>query len=209
MLLFGHLGITAGIVRVCDALGARSKASGTVASKASIQSSPARDIGPDCRHHRLNKTGCQSGSVDYLGVLLGSLLPDILDKPSWLLNFTPLFASGRGYAHTFLFNLIVFIGGLVMLKYRKSWLLVVSFSSFVHLMLDQMWKNPVVLWWPLLGPIHRVETGGWWFDIIRGLFSDPSVYIPEIIGFLIILLLGYRLVVNRNVMNFIRTGVIT
>jgi len=141
-------------------------------------------------------------------VLLGSLLPDILDKPSWLFAFSDIFPCGRDYGHTFLFNLLLFICGLIMIKYKKSWLLIISLSSIVHLVLDQMWDNPVALWWPVLGPFNRAETTGWLSNIIQALSSDPGTYIPEIIGLIIILLLGGRLIVRKSMLNFIRTGAI-
>jgi hypothetical protein len=71
-----------------------------------------------------------------------------------------------------------------------------------------MWDNPVALWWPLLGPFHRVDTTAWLSNIIHAVSSDPGTYIPEIIGLIIILLMGYRLVVRKRMINFIRTGAI-
>ncbi len=139
-------------------------------------------------------------------VFLGSLLPDILDKPSWLLAFSDIFPSGRSYGHTFLLNLLLFVCGLIVIKYKKSWLLIISLSSIIHLILDQMWDEPVALWWPLLGAFHRVETTGWLPGIMHAVPSDPGTYIPEVIGLIILLVLGYRLVVRKRILNFIRTG---
>jgi len=69
-----------------------------------------------------------------------------------------------------------------------------------------MWARPVILWWPLLGPFQRVETTGWLSNILHALTSDPGTYIPEIIGLIILLLMGYRLIVRENIGSFIRTG---
>jgi hypothetical protein len=131
-----------------------------------------------------------------------------MDKPTWLFAFSDNFPSGRDYGHTFLFNLLLFICGLVLIKYKKSWLLIVSLSSIIHLILDQMWDCPVTLWWPLLGPFQKVETTGWLDCIAHGLYSDPGTYIPEIIGLIIILVMSYRLLVRKRVLNFARTGAI-
>ena len=206
MLLFGHTGITAGIVKACDIF-----INSPVNSYQSDYGSRSSPTVPKRRlllYHRLSRIRRQLGSIDYRLVLLGSLLPDILDKPSWLFTFSDIFPSGRDYGHTFLFNLILFICGLILIKYKKSWLLIISLSSIIHLVLDQMWDNPVALWWPLLGPFHRAETTGWLSNIIQALFSDPGTYIPEIIGLIIILLLGCRLIVRKSMLNFIRTGAI-
>ncbi len=209
MLLFGHIGITAGIVRVGDILGA-------------INKPPAGSCGPDSSWglnitvpeklppmgRRINGIRRRLGSIDYRLVLIGSLLPDILDKPSWLITFGDIFPSGRAYGHTLLFSMVLFVCGLMLIKYKKSWLLIISLSSIIHLILDRMWTSPVVLWWPLLGPIQTADATGWMSDIIGALFSNPGVYVSEIIGLIIILLMGYRLIVRKRGLNFIRTGAI-
>ena len=206
MLLFGHTGITVGIVKACDILINRPLNSYQPDSSSRFSLAvPKKWLS---LHHRLNGIGRQLGSIDYRVVLLGSLLPDIVDKPSWLFASIDILASGRSYGHTFLFNLALFICGLILIKYKKSWLLVISLSSIIHLISDQMWNNPVTLWWPLLGPFHRIDTTNWLSDMIHGLPSNPGWYIPEIIGLLIILLVGYRLIVGKRMRNFIRTGAI-
>ena len=208
MLLFGHTGITAGIVKVCDILGSINRPLGSYQPDSSSRFSLTIRKKRLRLYHWLNGIRSQIGLIDYRLVLLGSLLPDILDKPSWLFASSDIFPSGRGYGHTFLFNLLLFICGLILIKYKKSWLLIISLSSIIHLILDPMWDNPVALWWPLLGPFHRVETAGWWHKIIHAVSSDPGTYVPEIIGLIIILLMGYRLIVRKEVVNFIRTGAI-
>jgi len=149
------------------------------------------------------------GSIDYRIVLLGSLLPDIIDQPLWFFVGGNFFSSGRGYGHTLLFNLALFICGLILVRYRKSWLLIISLCSFMHLILDQMWRNLATLFWPLLGPIPEKETAGWLLNMIQRLFSCPEVYIPEIIGLVIVLLFAYKLVMRKGIIGFIRGGAIS
>jgi len=98
VLLFGHIGITSGVVRVGDILG-------------SINELPAGSYGPDSNRglnitvpkkllpigRRINGIRHRLSSIDYRLVLIGSLLPDILDKPSWLITFGDIFPSGRAY----------------------------------------------------------------------------------------------------------------
>ncbi len=208
MLLFGHVGITAGLIKVCDILASMpstdniyqpdsSSRFGIVISKERLR-----------LHYLLNRLKERIGSIDYRLVLVGSLLPDIIDKPLWLFTTGQIPFSGRGYTHSLLFNLALFIGGLVLIRHRKSWLLIFSLSSFMHLIFDRMWNSPAVLLWPLLGPFPREETVGWLSNIIQALFSYPDVYIPEIIGLAIVLLFAYRLVRRRSIISFIRGGAI-
>lgn len=200
MLFFGHIGITAGVVKACDVLTSVTKP-GTVGG--------GEQLHP---HYLPDRIKERIGLVDYRMLLLGSLLPDIIDKSLWFLvaGLTgQTFLSGRGYAHTLVFNLALLVGGLVLIRYGKSWLLIISLSSLGHLILDQIWEIPVVLLWPLLGPLSGAETTGWFYNIFQGLFSCPEVYIPEIIGLLVVLFLAWRVVTRKSVFRFIRNGAIT
>ncbi len=208
MLLFVHTGITVGVVRTSNILGSINRPPNRYQADSSSRFNLTVPKKWLPLYHRLNGIRRQLGSIDYRIVLLGSLLPDILDKPSWLFAFSDIFPSGRSYGHTFLFNLLLFVWGLIMIKYKQSWLLIISLSSIIHLILDQVWDNPVTLWWPLLGPFHRTEPTGWLPNIIHAASSDSGIYIPEIIGLIIILSLGCRLLVSKNIINFLRTGAI-
>lgn len=147
-------------------------------------------------------------TIDYRLVFIGSMLPDIIDKPTWMFSFGDIFSTGRGYAHSFLFNLILLIIALVLLRYKKSWLLIISLSSFIHLLLDQIWKEPLALWWPLMGPLPKIAKTGWYSYLAEELISSPSVYIPEIIGLIVLVLMGVRLIMRKHFTHFFRTGVI-
>ncbi len=208
MLFFGHIGITAGAAKACDIFLSMAKPGSSQESDS--RSKIAHLIGRQRLRLYPLRRGIKNkiGSIDYRMVLLGSLLPDIIDKPAFLLIGSSASLSGRDYAHTFLFNLALLISGLVLIRYRKSWLLIISLSSFMHLILDSIWNNPVALFWPLLGPLPRGETAGWLSDRIHDLFSNPGVYIPEIIGLVIVLFFAYRLVKRKGIISFIRDGTV-
>ena len=211
MLLFGHIGITAGVVKAYDILVSMAKPG------SSYQLNPSAKFSTAVENKHLHPSYLsggmkgQTGSIDYRLVLLGSLLPDIVDKPVWFLvtNLAgDISLSGRDYTHSLLFNLVLFIGGLALIRYGKSWLLIISLSSFMHLILDQMWNSPAALLWPLLGPLPKEETVGWVSNMFHALFSYPEIYIPEIMGLVIVLLFAYRLVMKKSVISFIRDGAV-
>jgi len=208
MFFFGHIGITAGAAKACDIFLSRAKPGN------GQESDSCSKIVPVINRQRFRLYPLRSRikgrieSVDYRIVLLGSSLPDIIDKPVFLLTGSSASLSGRDYAHTPLFNLALLIGGLVLIRYRKSWLLIISLSSFLHLILDQIWNSPVVLFWPLLGPLPKGETTGWLSARLYSLFFCPEVYIPEIIGLIIVSLFTYRLLKGRGINSFIRVGAI-
>jgi len=209
MLFFGHIGITVGIAKACDILVSKSRADNCYEPDSSSRFGIVIRKKQLYLYYLLNRIKSRIGSIDYRIVLLGSLLPDIIDKPLWFLTGGDIFSSGIGYAHTLLFNLTLFICGLILTRYGKSWLLIISLSSFMHLVLDQMWRRLATLCWPLLGPIPESETAGWLLNIIQWLFSYPHVYIPEIIGLVIILIFAYRLIMKKGIISFIRRGAIS
>ena len=90
--------------------------------------------------------------VDIRLLLIGSLLPDIVDKPLGLFLLRDTFASGRIFCHTLLFLIVITLVGLYLYRSRKkTWLLVLSFGTFTHLILDAMWRTPRTFHWPLYG----------------------------------------------------------
>jgi len=123
--------------------------------------------------------------IDYRLVIVGSLLPDIIDKPVGMI-LLPL-ENGRVFGHTLLFILILLLIGL---KYRKS--LFLSFASFFHLIEDEIWNEPETLFWPLLGFKFPAKEHTSFYEYIERILSEytPSlshVFISEVIGFIIIL----------------------
>ena len=90
--------------------------------------------------------------IDIRILLIGSLLPDIIDKPLGYLIFPETLANGRIFCHTFLFLFLVIAIGLYFhRKVKSNWLLVLSFGTFTHLVFDQIWLAPHTLFWPLYG----------------------------------------------------------
>jgi len=198
MFVFGHVGITTAAAIMGDIL---------LSTK-----SPGEDEKPGFRTKLsafMNRLRSSTGNIDYRLVVIGSMLPDIIDKPLFLLLADRgVSLSGRDYGHTLLFHLVLLAGSLLLLRYKKPWLLVITLSSFVHLIFDRMWEVPVTLFWPFLGSLPVGETTYWASNMWNDLVSVPKVYIPEIIGLVALLFLAYRIVKNRGVVRFIRNGII-
>ena len=135
--------------------------------------------------------------VDYKLVALGSLLPDIIDKPLGMI-ILPL-NNGRIIAHTILFNVILL---LICLKYNKQWLV---FGSFLHLIEDEMWKDIKTLFWPLFGFKFPVGEEISFYDyLIRLLITGyiPSLsftFLSEFFGLVILIIFLLLLIIkNKN-----------
>ncbi len=211
MLVFGHAGITLGAaILVAGALSATRRPSLThtgsdghpdVATERPPDhgQSPAR--GPWWLHSLTSR-------VDVRVLLIASLLPDIVDKPVGQYLFSDTISNGRIFSHTVLFTAMIAIIGLYLYRRRDSVsLLVLAFGSFVHLIFDEMWLAPQTLLWPALGlSFDRVDLADWAMGMLRRLFSEPSVWIPELIGLAILIWFAAVLVRTRGIWRFARYG---
>lgn len=119
-------------------------------------------------------------AVNLLFLGLGSMLPDIIDKPLGLLLYgTP--NMGRIYCHTLLFLLIM----AALTAYSRDLRLIsLTGGVLVHLVLDFMWNSPVILFWPLLGPFPtavQLDAMSYLQRLLLGL-RNPAVLVPECLG---------------------------
>jgi len=90
--------------------------------------------------------------IDPTYLVIGSLLPDLIDKPLGMVIFSSTIANGRMIAHTLLFSFTLFLTGLYLYDKRGDIkVLTLAAGSIFHLMEDQMWASPRTLFWPLLG----------------------------------------------------------
>ena len=194
MLLFGHVGITAAAAILTD-----------VAFPLEI----VQDHDSGLRYRLLsvvNKIRDRTGNLDYRMIIIGSMLPDIIDKPLFILfNESELF-TGRSHAHTLLFALLLLSGGIFS---RKSWLLTLALANLFHLVLDSMWGAPETLFWPFLGSFRPYEAEGWISGLWYNLTHLPEIYVPEIIGLVVTVFLAYKLIKVRGLNKFMKQGVIS
>lgn len=139
-------------------------------------------------------------AVDFRLVLFGSILPDLIDKPLGAI----LHLEARLWAHS-----LLFLGALLILSLWPTlkglrW---VGFGDAVHLLVDLIWEQPMVAFWPLLGvafPAGEQSFEGY-FQI---LFTDPYVQFGEIVGAIILLTTAwyYRLFTWTRLRQFLRDG---
>ena len=117
--------------------------------------------------------------IDYRLVLFGAILPDLIDKP--LAYVTGL--DSRLWAHTFLFLFAILALSFVpMLRGLR----LLGFGVATHLLLDQMWNQPAIVWYPAYGwsfPMAPFDAGRW-FDT---LLHDPYVQAGEIVGLAVLI----------------------
>jgi hypothetical protein len=184
MLAFGHAGITLGTVLILQkTLHSRNEIAQERGSTGALDSF----------------AGFISG-IDLRILLVGSLLPDIIDKPLGLIFFREAIDYGRIYAHTLLFLTLITIVGILLYRLkRRKWLLTLAFASAGHLVLDLMWKTPAILFWPLLGTsFPREDSTDYLAQLITDFLTQPDVLWGEVAGALVALVFGIMLLSRKN-----------
>lgn len=83
-------------------------------------------------------------AIDYRLVMLGALLPDVVDAP---------FGGARA-AHTLVVAVGLLVGVMLATRGRRAArrrLLALPIGVFAHLVLDAMWTRTGTFWWPVIG----------------------------------------------------------
>ena len=144
--------------------------------------------------------------VDLAFLALGSMMPDIIDKPLGLLAFGTA-EQGRTFGHTLLFLMVLATLAVYLKNVRMA---SVSVGVLAHLVLDSMWKSPVILFWPLLGnfpPVQDLGVSDYILALLYGL-RNPMVWVPEVLGlsYLIFFAFESRHVIAARWRNLVATG---
>jgi inner membrane protein len=200
MLILGHTGITLGCAVMLDTVISKKKSSREFSSSEALTK----------RHLEESGFGLLAKHMDIRVLLIGSLLPDIIDKPLGYIILRETVSYGRIFCHSMLFlMIIVFVGIYLCQKYKKNWLLVISFGIFTHLIFDQMWFAPHILLWPLYGwsfPQGNPDILLWMEDMLIELLTNPGTYVPEIVGTLVLLIFLWQLIKSKSLVSFISRG---
>lgn len=148
--------------------------------------------------------------IDYRVVLLGAILPDLIDKPIGRILFVDTFQTSRLFGHTLLLVTVVLLSIQLVLrgKTARRWF-ILPIASLIHLALDGMWNLPVTLFWPLFGTRFPPEPNAdYWLDVFLRPFEDPLTLGGELVGLALLYYL-YRAFCLQNPANrrqFVRTG---
>ncbi len=211
MLIFGHAGITLGAaVLIAGAVSRKQIVS--ITENSQIQSSPEitseHNNDPNIKRSWLTSLG---NNIDIRLLFIGAMLPDIVDKPLGQYLFSDTFLTGRIFCHTILFAILITLAGIYLWKSRKKiWLLTLSFGTLTHLVFDEMWLAPKTLLWPFLGFTFKpADFTDWFPNILQAFYSDPTFYIPEYSGILILAWFTLVLIHSKKAIAFIKYGQIS
>ena len=210
MLFLGHASITLGLGALLD-FGLQKKYGSAVTERTAVTGKAKtirKPLTSDPPPGTMAKLSVFMRRMDYRLLLLGSLLPDIIDKPIGMIFFRDFFSNGRLFAHSLLFLIIMISIGLYLYKrWRKQWLLILSFGTAVHLLLDEMWNTPGTILWPFLGwGFEKKDLTNWFANMWHSFTASPYVIATEAIGAIIIIAFIVVLVRRKRLYAFIRYG---
>jgi inner membrane protein len=145
--------------------------------------------------------------LDIRVLLVGAVLPDIVDKPLAYFGF----GDGRSITHTLLVFLVVLVTAFyIYLNHRRTWLLAIAIGMFSHLVLDSIWSGTHTFLWPVYGwgfvrPLDEPGLGQikiWWHTLA----TNPGVDISEGIGLAVILVFTWVLAAHKKMGSFLLKG---
>lgn len=146
--------------------------------------------------------------IDYRVVLLGAILPDLIDKPIGRIFFEERFESGRLFGHSLLFVVVLILAIQVGLRgaSARRWF-ILPVGAGIHLGLDAMWNHPVTLFWPLFTTrFPRFPVENYWLEVLSR--PDIGSAVMEVVGLGLLLYLAYAFELERPGprREFLRTG---
>lgn len=123
-------------------------------------------------------------NVDLRFLAIGSILPDLLDKPVGTIFFAETFESGQIFGHSLLFSVVLMIAVLIGTR-RGVWrkrLMAAAIGSLFHLVLDGMWTVKETFLWPAFGWEFPPGPESYWTGFLDRLTADPWIIVQEIAG---------------------------
>jgi len=126
-------------------------------------------------------------NMDLRMLLVGALLPDLIDKPLGRVFMVGGLENGRLWGHTLLFSALLMVGILLVTNRRsparRLWF-PLAVGSLFHLVLDAMWASAETFLWPALGFDFTPAGEGNLIDAFRNGYADVWLLLGEVVGFL-------------------------
>lgn len=122
---------------------------------------------------------------------IGSLLPDIIDKPVGHIILASL-GNGRIFFHSLtVCALVALLGFVIWMIWRHPGFLFIAAGMLSHQLADAMWTDPSSWFWPFLG-WFRPKYSPYYFENIFSLeFSSPSELLVIFLGIIFVICMVY------------------
>jgi hypothetical protein len=116
-----------------------------------------------------------------------SILPDVIDKPLGFIFLPDDLGPGRTFFHALLAVMLITAIAYLVWRFRRSILVfLVAGSVMLHQILDAMWHEPVIWFYPLLGPFqpyHSINYFGTFFWLEISSASEWVFFFATIVVF--------------------------
>jgi inner membrane protein len=150
--------------------------------------------------------------MDLRWVALGSLLPDIIDKPVASVFFNDTFGTHRIVSHALITPVLALFVVVAVTSRgstaRKAGIAVVIGAMF-HLVLDGAWIDPEAFLWPFFGLDFPAVADSAIGPLVARMVRSPMVWIGEAVGAGYLAYLWLRhLRAPGEVRRFLREGTI-
>ncbi len=140
-----------------------------------------------------------------LPVAVGSILPDLIDKPLGHIIFAETIGYGRIIGHSLIFFIIILILAFFQWKYRGSLIgFGIGVGVLLHQVLDSIWKIPETWYFPLHGPFPRGHFHGYFSSSFWRELASPQEWLAVLLLIVIgVLILGEWSAGSRAPLSFI------
>lgn len=147
--------------------------------------------------------------MDLRMLVLGALLPDLIDTPIGLTFYDSL-GGVRLATHGLVLASLVMVAVVFSTRRgrpRKLWM-PLAIGLLLHLLLDAMWLDPETLWWPLLGWDFTPADPATAAEYVREIGGDWRTWLSEAAGlaYLVYLWRAARMSDPAQRRRFIATG---
>ncbi len=148
--------------------------------------------------------------VDVRFLLLGALIPDLIDMPIGTLVLVDRFSTSELWAHSLIAASAYMSVVLIVTRRgrrRRAWM-ALGVGWLFHLLLDGMWLNEEVFVWPFLGWDLPSNPAPFWPSAWQRAIGDPWRWVLEVVGlgYLAWLWLALGLNVAERREAVVRTG---
>lgn len=148
--------------------------------------------------------------VDVRWLMLGAVLPNLVDKPLGTLLAPAFFGADRLVGHSLLFSTVIMTTALLVTRRgrrRRAWM-AVAIGAMLHLVLDGMWTSAETFLWPFLGWGFTPGVGGYWDGFVANQLLVPSTIVQEILGLAYLLYMWRKAGLSEPALRqrLVRTG---
>lgn len=123
--------------------------------------------------------------VDVRFLLLGAILPDLVDLPVGTLILADRYSTGELWFHSLLVPTLYMSVVLVATRRgrrRRAWM-ALGIGWLLHLLVDGMWTSQEVFLWPFFGFGIPSGEAPFWALAWERAWSDPWRWATEAVGF--------------------------